>query len=205
MVISISIKFKYLTRMLLVDNIVKCHTTNVKSFNPRLHKKKYRNNKQDASRSNHYCGGIIGCITAVKLLRAGASVLVIDSREVMREASWAAGGILSALGPDENHNIDIASYQKYLELAEIIANPEDSQWLQYGNLYRCEKNQTFASVKKTMPHISLWQSQSSKPKKTIAQIFDGTRRSARRAHSTLLESQVECDDSRFNKYQADGR
>lgn len=43
--------------------------------------------------------GIIGLSTALELARAGLRVCVLDKGEIGREASWAGGGILSALPP----------------------------------------------------------------------------------------------------------
>jgi glycine oxidase len=44
-------------------------------------------------------GGIIGMMTARELAQNGASVAIFDRRELGMEASWAAGGILSAMRP----------------------------------------------------------------------------------------------------------
>lgn len=44
-------------------------------------------------------GGIIGLATAECLLKAGASVTIVERNQVGREASWAGGGILSPLYP----------------------------------------------------------------------------------------------------------
>ncbi len=40
-------------------------------------------------------GGIIGLFTAWELVKAGHDVAVLERGEFGREASWAAGGILS--------------------------------------------------------------------------------------------------------------
>lgn len=45
--------------------------------------------------------GIIGLTTALELARAGARVCVLDRGVPGREASWAGGGILSPLPPDQ--------------------------------------------------------------------------------------------------------
>lgn len=45
--------------------------------------------------------GIIGLTTALELARAGLKVCVIERGIAGREASWAAGGILSQLPPDD--------------------------------------------------------------------------------------------------------
>ena len=44
-------------------------------------------------------GGIIGMSTARELAIRGASVALIDKGELGKEASWAAGGILSSMRP----------------------------------------------------------------------------------------------------------
>lgn len=46
-------------------------------------------------------GGIIGLTTALELNRAGLKVSILDQAEIGRGASWAAGGILSSLPPDD--------------------------------------------------------------------------------------------------------
>jgi glycine oxidase len=40
-------------------------------------------------------GGVVGCAIARELARAGAKVVVVERGEIGREASWAAGGILT--------------------------------------------------------------------------------------------------------------
>lgn len=44
-------------------------------------------------------GGIIGLLTARELVRAGASVTLVEMGETGRESSWAGGGIISPLYP----------------------------------------------------------------------------------------------------------
>ncbi len=44
-------------------------------------------------------GGVIGLLSAYRLAQAGTSVLLLESRDVGREASWAGGGIVSPLYP----------------------------------------------------------------------------------------------------------
>jgi len=44
-------------------------------------------------------GGVIGCLSALNLLDAGARVTLIERQQVGREASWAGGGIVSPLYP----------------------------------------------------------------------------------------------------------
>ena len=44
-------------------------------------------------------GGIIGCLTAIKLKESGFEVLVIDKHEIGKESSWAGAGILFPLMP----------------------------------------------------------------------------------------------------------
>lgn len=44
-------------------------------------------------------GGIMGCLSALNLLQAGASVTLLERQHAGREASWAGGGIVSPLYP----------------------------------------------------------------------------------------------------------
>ncbi len=44
-------------------------------------------------------GGLIGCLSAYELARAGARVAVVERGEIGREASWAGAGILSPMFP----------------------------------------------------------------------------------------------------------
>ena len=44
-------------------------------------------------------GGIIGCLTAIKLKESGFEVVVVDKHEIGKESSWAGAGILFPLMP----------------------------------------------------------------------------------------------------------
>ena len=44
-------------------------------------------------------GGVMGCLSALNLLEAGARVTLVERSELGREASWAGGGIVSPLYP----------------------------------------------------------------------------------------------------------
>lgn len=44
-------------------------------------------------------GGILGCVTALELVQAGARVKIVDQGDLGRESSWAGGGILFPLLP----------------------------------------------------------------------------------------------------------
>jgi len=44
-------------------------------------------------------GGIIGCLTAIKLRESGFSVAIVDKNEIGKESSWAGAGILFPLMP----------------------------------------------------------------------------------------------------------
>jgi glycine oxidase len=44
-------------------------------------------------------GGIIGLSVGLELLRRGLSVVVVDRRQAMSSASWAAGGMLAVHDP----------------------------------------------------------------------------------------------------------
>jgi glycine oxidase len=43
--------------------------------------------------------GVIGCATAYELARAGGRCVVLDAREIGREASWASAGVISRPSP----------------------------------------------------------------------------------------------------------
>jgi glycine oxidase len=78
-------------------------------------------------------GGVIGCLSAIRLKEAGFSVTIIDKSEVGKESSWAGAGILFPLLPwdyDEkvydlcsNTNILYQTLTKYL-LEETGINTE---------------------------------------------------------------------------------
>jgi|TARA_B110000037_G_scaffold137375_1_gene155521 glycine oxidase len=44
-------------------------------------------------------GGVIGCLTAIKLKESGFEVVVVDKYEIGKESSWAGAGILFPLMP----------------------------------------------------------------------------------------------------------
>lgn len=85
-------------------------------------------------------GGIIGLFTAWELARAGQSVCVLDKGEMGREASWAAGGILSPLRPwkypEAVNELASASQAKYAGICEELRESSgiDPQWRKSGLL-----------------------------------------------------------------------
>lgn len=62
-------------------------------------------------------GGIVGCAVALELARAGRSTVVVERGEPGREATWAAGGMLSPLaeapGPGPFLDLGLASLERY--------------------------------------------------------------------------------------------
>ena len=85
-------------------------------------------------------GGLIGMLTARELCSAGASVMLIERGAVGREASWAAGGILSPLYPwrypASVTSLAQWSQQFYPSLAQELADETgiDPEWTQSGFL-----------------------------------------------------------------------
>src|SRR5580692_8824741 len=82
-------------------------------------------------------GGIIGCSIAFELARRKLRVALLDRQELMREASWAAAGMLSP-APDCPAAIPLvplgrASLREY---PHFIADIEEATGLRAG--YRTE-------------------------------------------------------------------
>src|ERR1700687_3999712 len=78
-------------------------------------------------------GGVIGCSIAFELSQQGLRVAVLDRQELMREASWAAAGMLSP-APDCPSAIPLvplgrASLAMY---ANFIADVEEASQLPTG-------------------------------------------------------------------------
>ena len=67
-------------------------------------------------------GGIIGCTLAWELTGLGASVEILDRREVGREASWASAGILSPPGPRHATRAELAlmAFKRYPGLIDEV-------------------------------------------------------------------------------------
>ena len=85
-------------------------------------------------------GGIIGLLTARYLSQAGASVTLLERRQVGRESSWAGGGILSPLYPwryaEPVNALAQWSQQHYRALADQLQADTgvDPEWIQSGLL-----------------------------------------------------------------------
>lgn len=67
-------------------------------------------------------GGIMGCALAYDLTAHGADVLLLERRELAREASWASAGIISPPSPRYGAKAELAlrSYARYRGLVEEI-------------------------------------------------------------------------------------
>ncbi len=85
-------------------------------------------------------GGIIGLLTARYLSQAGASVTLLERRQIGRESSWAGGGILSPLYPwryaEPVNALARWSQQHYRALADELHTDTgiDPEWIQSGLL-----------------------------------------------------------------------
>jgi glycine oxidase len=76
-------------------------------------------------------GGIMGCALAYDLTKRGAEVLLLERRELAREASWASAGIISPPSPGYGAKAELAlrSYARYRGLVEEI---EDASGISTG-------------------------------------------------------------------------
>ena len=85
-------------------------------------------------------GGIIGLLTARELVKAGATVTIIEKNELGRESSWAGGGILLPLypwrQPDAITRLVIQSLKLYPGLASQLTAETliDPEWTRCGLL-----------------------------------------------------------------------
>ncbi|MFZ2407075.1 MAG: glycine oxidase ThiO [Methylobacter sp.] len=85
-------------------------------------------------------GGIIGLLTARELIKAGATVTIIERNELGRESSWAGGGILLPLypwrQPDAISRLVIQSLKLYPALASQLTTETliDPEWNPCGLL-----------------------------------------------------------------------
>lgn len=83
-------------------------------------------------------GGVIGMTTARELALNGSSVALIDKGELGKEASWAAGGILSSMRPWAEHpasaTLSNRGRQDYPDFAEAIKTDTgiDPQYIKSG-------------------------------------------------------------------------
>lgn len=69
-------------------------------------------------------GGIVGLTTACQLIRAGASVCLLDAAPAVREASWAGAGLLLPLKPwstpDTTRQLIAGAGDAYRQLAQQL-------------------------------------------------------------------------------------
>lgn len=85
-------------------------------------------------------GGIIGLLTARELIKAGATVTLIEKNQLGQESSWAGGGILLPLYPwrqdDAITRLVLQSLQLYPSLAEELFRDTqiDPEWNPCGLL-----------------------------------------------------------------------
>lgn len=126
-------------------------------------------------------GGIIGLLTARELIKAGATVTIIEKNELGRESSWAGGGILLPLypwrQPDAISRLVIQSLKLYPALASQLTDETgiDPEWNPCGLLIVknpditaavtwCDANaivyrpagEDFFNMLNTMPDQPLW-------------------------------------------------
>ncbi|MBO0722852.1 MAG: glycine oxidase ThiO [Blastocatellia bacterium] len=86
-------------------------------------------------------GGVIGCSIAWRLSQAGMRALVVERGAIGREASWAAGGILSPLAEadraDAFFDLCAASRSLYAEFAHELreATGIDIEYRSEGTIY----------------------------------------------------------------------
>lgn len=86
-------------------------------------------------------GGVIGCSIAWRLGQAGLRVVVVERGSIGKEASWAAGGILSPLAeadsPDEFFQLCAASRALYPDFASELrgASGLDIEYRTDGTIY----------------------------------------------------------------------
>jgi glycine oxidase len=91
-------------------------------------------------------GGIIGMMTARELAQRDASVAIFDRGELGREASWAAGGILSPMRPWAEHpgSTELSEQGKilYPEYIESLKQETgiDSEYIRSGLVIMDEKH-----------------------------------------------------------------
>lgn len=85
-------------------------------------------------------GGIIGMTTARELAAQGAKVALFDRKELGKEASWAAGGILSSMRPWSEHELSAELSEKakniYPGFVQDLTNETgiDSEYMRSGLL-----------------------------------------------------------------------
>ncbi|HEX7102165.1 MAG TPA: glycine oxidase ThiO [Nitrolancea sp.] len=80
-------------------------------------------------------GGIMGCALAYDLTARGAEVLLLERRELAREASWASAGIISPPSPRYGAKAELAlrSYARYHGLVQEV---EDASGIETGWTHR---------------------------------------------------------------------
>lgn len=98
-------------------------------------------------------GGIIGLTTALELARAGARVCVLDRGLPGREASWAGGGILSPLPPDQSVpeiqdllDESLARYPAYCTELHEATGVDPEYWVCGARVYGAAGERWFPEV-----------------------------------------------------------
>jgi glycine oxidase len=76
-------------------------------------------------------GGIIGASLAYRLARSGVNVVLLERREIGREASWASAGIISAPGPAHGTRVGLA-LESYRQYPGLIAELQDLTGINVG-------------------------------------------------------------------------
>ena len=87
-------------------------------------------------------GGIIGCLSAIKLRESGFSVVIVDKNEIGKESSWAGAGILFPLWPALAKRIPVFEELKltggwagYYDCNKLDNNAVVGKHPKYENLY----------------------------------------------------------------------
>jgi glycine oxidase len=101
-------------------------------------------------------GGIMGCALAYDLACRGVEVLLLERRELAREASWASAGIISPPGPRYGTKADLAlrSFQRYRGLVEEV---EQISGIATGWVNRGIVNVATAENEETLHETMRWQ------------------------------------------------
>jgi glycine oxidase len=98
-------------------------------------------------------GGIMGCALAYDLATRGAEVLLLERRELAREASWASAGIISPPGPRYGAKAELAlrSYARYRGLVEEIVDASGiaTGWTSRG-IVNVATSETEAALRETL-------------------------------------------------------
>lgn len=76
-------------------------------------------------------GGIVGCALAYDLTSRGATVVLVDRRELAREASWASAGIIVPPDPAMGARLPMA-LQGYRRYPDLVREVEDLTGIDTG-------------------------------------------------------------------------